>query len=174
MGAPQGIEIAPANEFRDFRRLNHSPASIFLKISWFPNFRSMEQVARIRITFLFRNAGTWYFRKTIFRQGPAKRSQNFFRIHCLWSRKPWSKFESAWIKRPPLVEQMPLSTLLLYGCNHSTSHVDDTWARRKALKSRQRTNFVNLKAGHFTSVNILENSWFSKIRPHWTGCYGTV
>ena len=30
--------------------------------------------------------------------------------------------------------------------NHSTSHVNDTWARRKALKSRQRTNFMNLEA----------------------------
>ena len=32
-GAPQGIEIAPASEFRDFRSLNPSPASIFWKIS---------------------------------------------------------------------------------------------------------------------------------------------
>ena len=31
-------------------------------------------------------------------------------------------------------------------CNHSTSHVNDTWARRKALKSRQRANFMNLEA----------------------------
>ena len=33
VGAPQGIEIAPANEFHEFRGLNPSPASIFLKIS---------------------------------------------------------------------------------------------------------------------------------------------
>ena len=31
-------------------------------------------------------------------------------------------------------------------CNHSTSHVNETWARRKALKSRQRANFMNLEA----------------------------
>ena len=33
VGAPQGIEIAPASEFRDFRGLNPSPASIFWKMS---------------------------------------------------------------------------------------------------------------------------------------------
>ena len=31
-------------------------------------------------------------------------------------------------------------------CNHSTSHVNEAWARRKALKSRQRANFMNLEA----------------------------
>ena len=29
MGAPQGIEIAPANEFHDFRSLSPPPASLF-------------------------------------------------------------------------------------------------------------------------------------------------
>jgi hypothetical protein len=38
VGAPQGIEIAPASEFRDFRRLNPSPTSIYWKISWFSKF----------------------------------------------------------------------------------------------------------------------------------------
>ena len=33
MGAPQGIEIAPASEFHDFRGLSHPPASLFRKIS---------------------------------------------------------------------------------------------------------------------------------------------
>ena len=35
MGAPQGIEIAPANEFHEFGSLNPPLASIFWKISWF-------------------------------------------------------------------------------------------------------------------------------------------
>ena len=61
VGAPQGIEIAPASEFREFRCLNPSPASIIWKISWFPNFRSMEPVACVRITFLIRNVQPWYF-----------------------------------------------------------------------------------------------------------------
>ena len=38
VGAPQGIEIAPANEFHKFRGPNPSPASIFCKISWFSKF----------------------------------------------------------------------------------------------------------------------------------------
>ena len=29
--APQGIEIAPANEFHEFRSTNPSPASVFMK-----------------------------------------------------------------------------------------------------------------------------------------------
>ena len=35
---------------------------------------------------------------------------------------------------------------LLIGCNHYTNHANDTWARRKALQSRQRTNFGSLEA----------------------------
>ena len=38
VGAPQSIEIAPANEFRDFRGLSPSPASIFWDISRFSKF----------------------------------------------------------------------------------------------------------------------------------------
>ena len=44
-GAPQGIEIALTSEFRDFRSLNPSPASIFWKFSWFSNLFFMEPVA---------------------------------------------------------------------------------------------------------------------------------
>ena len=33
VGAPQGIEIAPASEFHDFRSLSPPPASLFRKIS---------------------------------------------------------------------------------------------------------------------------------------------
>ena len=108
VGAPQGIEIAPTNEFRDFRGLNRSPASIFWKISWFRNVWSMEPVAWPRITFLFRNVQPWYFGKMKFMHGPTKRIEGIFKIHHSWSRKPWSKFESAWIVRPPFVEQSPL------------------------------------------------------------------
>ena len=65
-----------------------------------------------------------------------RRTQRFakvFRIRHLWSRKALPKFENVRIKRPPFVE-------------HSTSHVNNTWARRDALKSRQRANFTNLEA----------------------------
>ena len=51
--------------------------------------------------------------------------------------------------------------------------MNDTWARRKALKSRQRTNFVNLDAATLTSVNILENFMISKFPAHGTGCLVT-
>ena len=54
--APQGIEIEPANEFHEFRGLNPSAASIFLKISSFQTFPFMDQIAWPGITFLFRNA----------------------------------------------------------------------------------------------------------------------
>ena len=55
-GAPQGIEIAPASDFGEFRGLNPSPASTFPKISSFPNFRVHAPDACARITFLIRNA----------------------------------------------------------------------------------------------------------------------
>ena len=44
-------------------------------------------------------------------------------------------------------------------CNHSTSHVNETWARRKALKSRQRTNFMNLHA-----LTLHQRQYFGKIQ----------
>ena len=118
----------------------------FGKFHDFPNFRSMEPGACLRITCLFRNAQPWYFQEMTFKHRRTQRFQNFFRIHHLRSRNSWSKFENLRIIRPPFVEQSPLSTLLLFGCNHSTNHVNDTWARRKALKLRQRTNFVILEA----------------------------
>ena len=55
VGAPQGIEIAPANEFHDFRGLSPPPASLFRKISWFSKCGLMTTHACHRITFLFRN-----------------------------------------------------------------------------------------------------------------------
>ena len=56
VGAPQGIEIAPASEFDEFRGLNPSATSIFSKIWSFQNFWFMDQVAWQRITFLFLDA----------------------------------------------------------------------------------------------------------------------
>ena len=52
MGAPQGIEIAPANEFRDFGGLNPSQASIFWKIQDFQKTDLMEPVAMAPYNFL--------------------------------------------------------------------------------------------------------------------------
>ena len=108
VGAPQGMEIKPANEFHEFKNLNPSAASIFSKIWSFQNFRLMDQVACARITFLFRNAWPWYLQETFLRHGPTERSTKLFRIHPIWSRKITSKFENPWIVRPPFVEQLSL------------------------------------------------------------------
>ena len=81
-----------------------------------------------------------------------------------------SKFENLWIERPPFVEQLPLYTILLFGCNHSTSHVNDTWARRKALKSRQRANFMNLEARTPHQRQYFGKFMISKFPVHGTGC----
>ena len=107
-GAPQGIEIAPASEFHEFRGLNLSAASIFSKIWSFQNFRFMDQEAWTRITFLFRNAWPWYLQETFLRHGPTKRFVHFFIIQSLRSRKIRSKFENPRIVRPPFVEELPL------------------------------------------------------------------
>ena len=42
MGAPQGIEIAPASDFGRFRLPNPSPASIFSKIPRGPSHDTLE------------------------------------------------------------------------------------------------------------------------------------
>ena len=81
LNAPQGIEIAPANEFRDFRRLNPPPASIFLKFSSFPKVYIMSTDAWDCITVLFRNVQPWYFRKMKFKHRRTQRFSNVFRIH---------------------------------------------------------------------------------------------
>ena len=94
VGAPQGIEIAPTNEFHEFRGLHPSPTSIVWKKSWFPNFRSMDQVAWLRTTCLLRNVQPWYFGKMKFKHRRTQRLANVFKIHhALW-RKSWSKFET--------------------------------------------------------------------------------
>ena len=108
VGAPQGIEIAPANEFHEFRGLDPSAASIFSKIWSFQNFRFMDQFAWPRITFLFRNAQPLYVQETFLRHGPIKGFSKIFGIHDLRSRKFRSKVESALIIRPLFVEQLPL------------------------------------------------------------------
>ena len=78
VGAPQGIEIAPASEFHDFRGLSPPPASLFPKISWFSKFDLMTADAWHRITFLLRNDQPCYFQKMIFKHRRTKRfRQNF-------------------------------------------------------------------------------------------------
>ena len=67
VGAPQGIEIAPASEFHDFRGLSHPSASVFWKISWFSKIDLIMTDAWFRITFLFLNVQPWYFQKMIFK-----------------------------------------------------------------------------------------------------------
>ena len=44
------------------------------------------------------------------------------------------------------VEQSPLQTILLYGVTALRVMLNEAWARRKALKSRQRAIFVILEA----------------------------
>ena len=52
VGAPQGIEIAPASDFGWFRGSNPSPASIFSKIWAFWHFECMHQSSLCTYNFL--------------------------------------------------------------------------------------------------------------------------
>ena len=173
-GAPEGIAIAPANEFHQFKNLNHSAASMFLKNLSFQNFRFMDQEAWIRITFLFRNARPWYLQETFLRHGPTKRFSKVFTIHDLRSRKFRSKFENILIVRPPFVEQLPLQTILVYGVTTLRIMWNEAWARRKALKSRQRANFMNLEAWTPQQRQFSRNFGHSKISGSWTTRLGFV
>ena len=105
--APQGIEIAPASDFGEFKRLNPSPASIF------PNGFVISKISgpwtRPMVTYNFLDSqrpAVILSENEI--QTPADKTiAKVFRIHDLWSRKPRSKFENARIVRPPFVEQLP-------------------------------------------------------------------
>ena len=160
--------------FYEFRSLNPSTTSTFSKIWSFQNFRFMDQVAWLRITFLFRNARPWYLQETFLRRGPTERFQNFLQLHHLRSRKWWSKFESAWIARPLFVEQLPLQTILLYGVTTLRVMWDEAWARRKALKSRQRANFMNLEAWTPQQHQFFRKFGHFKISASWTRLLGHV
>ena len=56
--------------------------------------------------------------------------------------------------------------VLLFGVTTLRVTWNDTWERRKALKSRQRTILVDLNAEPLTSVNIFENFDISTPRVH--------
>ena len=72
--------------------------------------------------------------------------QNFSRIHTRHNRKSGLKTVGAQIIQAAFVEKAPLLMLLLYGATTLRVMWDEAWARRKALKSRQRPNFMNLEA----------------------------
>ena len=146
VSAPQSIEIAPASEFHDFRGLSPPPASLFRKISWFSKIDLMTTDEWERITFLFRNVQSWYFQKMIFKHRRTGRFRQNFELHRFRHRKWRSKFESARTPRPQFVEQSPLLGILLYGVTTLRIMWNHTWVRRKALKSRQRANFMILEA----------------------------
>ena len=56
--------------------------------------------------------------------------------------------------------------VLLFGVTTLRITCNNTWARRKALKSRQRAILVDLKAEPLTSVNIFEEFDISTPRVH--------
>ena len=68
----KALKFAPARKFEHISYQNGPPASIFSKISSFQNFGVMETDAWSRITFSFRNVGSWYFGKTKFKHTDAK------------------------------------------------------------------------------------------------------
>ena len=79
--------------------------------------------------------------------------------------------QNAWTPGPQFVEQSPLQRILFYGVTTLRVTWKDTWARRKALKSRQRANFMILEASAPPpSVTFLENFMIFEIRPHDHGC----
>ena len=71
--------------------------------------------------------------------------QNFY-FHRFRHRKSKSKFQNVRTPRPQFVEQSPLQRILLYGVTTRRVTWDEAWSSRKALKSRQRANFMILEA----------------------------
>ena len=146
VGAPQGIEIAPTKQFRDFRRLNPSPASICWKISRFwknpphgtgclapYNFFVSQRPAVV----LWENGIQTPADTTIFK---SFQNTSFMVTKAMVKVRKRMDRTTAFRRTIAHVDDITLR------CNHSTKHVNDTWARRKALKSRQQANFVILES----------------------------
>ena len=144
MGAPQGIEIAPASDFARFRGPNPSPASIFSKISTFRHHGCMRQSC------LFVHSSRCGPRRALILgedQARPGRSclilKDFHLRRLVESQKP-ENIENVPSPQAAFVEQFPLVPVLLFGATALRITCNDTWARRKALKSRQRAILVDL------------------------------
>ena len=146
MGAPQGIEKAPANEFHEFRSLNPSAASIFFENLVISKFPVHEPGCLCTYNFLVSQRLTAILAGDLLEARADQTIFKIFRIHHLRSRRFRSKFENPLIVRPPFVESLPLYTILFYGVTILRIMWDEACERRKALKSRQRANFMNLEA----------------------------
>ena len=138
------IEIAPANDFHEFRGPKPSPASIFSKIWSFRKFGSMYNSSR-----LIRNSRCGQRRALISRQDQAMTYwscliySDFNSGACAMAGRP--RTSKTHHRRKPLSSNNYPSPGITLRCNHSTSHLNETWARRKALKSRQRAIFIDLE-----------------------------
>ena len=171
VGAPQGIEIAPASEFHDFRSLNPPPASLFLKISWFPKFGLMTTDAWTRITFLFRNGQPSYFQKMIFKHRRTGWFWQNLQLHRFRYRKSRSKFQNVWTPWLQFVEQSPLQTILLYGCNHSTSHVESSVGAPQGIEIAPASEFHDFRGLSPPPASLFsENFSIFENRPHDDRC----
>ena len=71
------------------------------------------------------------------------------------------------------MEQSPLQTIFLYGVTILRIMKNEAWARRKALKSRQRANFMNLEARTPQQRQFCRKFVISKFPVHGPGCLAT-
>ena len=93
--------------------------------------------------------------KNIYRWGDSKTFPIFMVSTNKMKSKSW-KF----IHRTAAIRLAnPTADAITLRCNHSTSHLKIHGARRKALKSRQQTNFIDLEPG-----TMHQRQYFGKFR----------
>ena len=144
-GAPQGIEIAPANDFGEFRRPNPSPASIFSKISTFRHHGCMHQGCR-----LMSSSRCGPRRALILGEDQAMMVSDDLILRDFHLR-PVCESQTPEKKRNVIIDANAVRRaispvpVLLFGVTTLRVTCNTTWARRKALKSRQRAILVDLE-----------------------------
>ena len=145
MGAPQGIEIAPASDFGRFRGLKPSPASIFSKISTFRHHGCMHQgcppmsssrCGPRRALILGEDQAITHWSYLILKD---------FHLKALVREPEAREHRKRTIGASRFRRAIRPVPVLLFGVTIVRVTCNNTWARRKALKSRQRAIFVYLE-----------------------------
>ena len=142
MGAPQGIENAPANKFHEFTSVSGSETDISREMFNFPNFQISTFHPNSAATNSFFDLAAAFESDVLGLDGKNTERSNEF-----------THFENVDFERVARIKTIFATQAANHpgvGITLETTALrvtwNDTWARRKALISRQRANFVILEA----------------------------
>ena len=146
MGAPQGIEIAPANEFHEFKSLDPSAASIFCENLVIPQFPVHGPGCLDSYNFLVSQRLTVILARDLLGARADQTISKLVTNTRFTVTKIMVKVRKHTDRTTAFRRAIAPADDITLRCNHSTNHVKSSLGRRKALKSRQRAILVNLDA----------------------------